>query len=42
MTDKSQLQYTIIANEGIWQRLSLLFMYVPFGYIAMKNTVALM
>ncbi|MCR1975818.1 DUF998 domain-containing protein [Clostridium sporogenes] len=37
MADKSEFQYTIIANEGIWQRLSLLFMYVPFGYIAIKN-----
>lgn len=42
MSDKSQLQHTIIANKGIWQRLSLLFMYVPFGYIAIKNIVALM
>ncbi|MCT4619109.1 MAG: DUF998 domain-containing protein [Marinisporobacter sp.] len=42
MSDKSQLQHTIIANEGIWQRLSLFFMYVPFGYIAIKNIVALM
>ncbi|QZY53775.1 DUF998 domain-containing protein [Crassaminicella profunda] len=42
MSDKSQLQYTIIANEGIWQRLLLLFMYLPFGYIAIRNIVALM
>lgn len=39
MSDKSKFQYTIIANEGIWQRLTLLFMYIPLGYIAILKIV---
>lgn len=37
MADKPELQSTIVANEGLWQRLNLLFMYLPLGYIAIKN-----
>ncbi|MFV3010529.1 DUF998 domain-containing protein [Clostridium botulinum] len=39
MSDKLRFQNTIIANEGIWQRLSLLCMYIPFGCIAIKNII---
>ncbi|WP_315120866.1 DUF998 domain-containing protein [uncultured Clostridium sp.] len=39
MADKPEFNNTIIANEGLWQRLTLLFMYVPFGYIAIKNII---
>lgn len=31
MADKPNYQDTIIAFEGLWQRLSLLFMYLPLG-----------
>lgn len=27
----------LIASEGLWERLTLLFMYVPLGYIATQN-----
>ncbi len=26
----------IIDNEGLWQRLNLLFMYLPLGILAVK------
>lgn len=41
MSDKPKFQQTIIANEGVWQRLSLLFMYVPLIHIALKNIIFL-
>lgn len=31
MGDKPNYQYTFIAYEGLWQRLSLMFMYIPIG-----------
>lgn len=37
MADKPQFQRTMVAKEGLWQRLNLLFMYLPLGYIAAKN-----
>lgn len=37
MADKPELQSTFVAKEGLWQRLNLLFMYLPLGYIAIKN-----
>lgn len=36
-SDKKKSGSTIINNEGLWQRLSLLFMYIPFIYMALKN-----
>lgn len=36
-SDKKELCSTITGNEGLWQRLSLLFMYIPFVYMALKN-----
>lgn len=37
MADKPELQRTIVAKEGLWQRINLLFMYFPLGFIAVKN-----
>ncbi|ERK30159.1 DUF998 domain-containing protein [Clostridium intestinale] len=42
MADKPQFQSTFIKNEGLWQRLSLLLMYFPLGYIAVENLIYLM
>lgn len=33
MADKPNFQSTIIAYEGLWQRLSLMFMYIPIACI---------
>lgn len=41
MSDKPEFQNTVIAYEGLWQRLTLLFMYVPLGYIAIQNLMDL-
>lgn len=41
MSDKPEFQNTVIASEGIWQRLSLLFMYFPLGYIAIESLLKL-
>lgn len=37
MSDKEEFSKTVIANEGLWQRLNLLFMYMPLGIVAVKN-----
>ncbi len=37
MADKPQFQNTMIAKEGLWQRLNLLFMYLPLAFIAVTN-----
>lgn len=37
MSDKEEFSKTFIANEGLWQRLNLLFMYLPLGIVAIKN-----
>lgn len=37
MADKPELQHTFVAKEGLWQRLNLLFMYLPLGYLAVKH-----
>lgn len=37
MADKPQFQNTMIAKEGLWQRLNLLFMYLPLAFIAVMN-----
>lgn len=39
MADKPQFQNSYIAREGLWQRLNLLCMYLPLGYIAIINMV---
>ncbi len=37
MGDKETFKRKIFTYEGLWERLSLLFMYIPFLYHAMKN-----
>ena len=37
MADKPRFAETILTKEGLWQRLALLFMYLPLGYCAVKN-----
>lgn len=37
MGDKEKFKETILSNEGLWERLSLFFMYIPFLYIAIEN-----
>ena len=37
MSDKPEFANTIISYEGLWQRLNLLFMYVPLGVMAIKR-----
>lgn len=41
MSDKPEFQSTVIVYEGLWQRLTLLFMYVPLAYIAIRNLMVL-
>ena len=37
MADKSKFIGTFIENEGIWQRLCLLFLYLPFALLSIKE-----
>ncbi|SCW26508.1 Protein of unknown function [Ruminococcaceae bacterium YRB3002] len=37
MSDKEEFSHTMIANEGLWQRLNLMFMYLPLGIIAVRQ-----
>ena len=37
MSDKPEFSATMINNEGLWQRLNLLFMYLPFVIVAVKE-----
>ena len=37
MGDKEQFQGTILKYEGLWERLALFCMYVPFLYRVIKN-----
>ncbi len=39
MADKPEFANTAIAREGLWQRLNLLFVYLPFGFICVKNII---
>ncbi len=38
MSDKPEFKDTIIQNEGLWQRLNLLFMYLPLLIVSIKHT----
>lgn len=40
MGDKEEFKETIFSYAGLWERLSLFFMYVPFLYSAIKNLIA--
>lgn len=37
MSDKPKFSNTIIAKEGLWQRLNILFMYLPIVVILVRN-----
>ena len=37
MSDKEEFSRTFIANEGLWQRLNLVFMYMPLAVTAVKR-----
>ena len=37
MSDKKEFANTVISYEGLWQRLNLLFMYVPIVIISLKS-----
>ena len=37
MGDKENFKDTVFSYEGLWERLSLFFMYVPFLYMAIHN-----
>lgn len=39
MGDKEIFKETIFSYEGLWERLSLFFMYVPFLYCAIRNII---
>lgn len=39
MGDKEIFKETIFSYEGLWERLSLFFMYVPFSYRAIRNII---
>ncbi|MBP3272859.1 MAG: DUF998 domain-containing protein [Ruminococcus sp.] len=37
LSDKKEFANTIISYEGLWQRLNLLFMYIPIAIISVKS-----
>ena len=37
MSDKPEFSDTIIDNEGLWQRLNLIFMHVPLIMVAIRQ-----
>ena len=37
MSDKPEFQKTFIQNEGLWQRLNLIFMYLPLIVISVRH-----
>ena len=37
MSDKEEFANTAIANEGLWQRLNLIFMYLPVFIVAFNG-----
>lgn len=39
MADKPEFADTVIAKEGLWQRINLLFMYLPLLVVAIKQLV---
>ena len=40
MGDKEQFQNTVLKYEGLWERLSLLCMYIPLAYKAVHNLLS--
>jgi len=39
MSDKEEFSATVIAKEGLWQRMDLFFMYLPLGIVAVKSII---
>lgn len=37
MSDKEEFSDTVISYEGLWQRLNLVFMYLPLAIISVKS-----
>ena len=37
MSDKEEFAGTVIASEGLWQRLNLIFMYLPIMAVSIKK-----
>jgi hypothetical membrane protein len=37
MSDKEEFAETVIASEGLWQRLNLIFMYLPMMAVSIKK-----
>lgn len=37
MSDKPEFAGTVIENEGLWQRMNLIFMYLPFILVSIKQ-----
>ena len=37
MSDKPEFKDTIIQNEGLWERLNLIFMYLPLMIVSIKH-----
>ncbi|SEP55718.1 Protein of unknown function [Lachnospiraceae bacterium NE2001] len=37
MSDKPEFANTVIENEGLWQRINLVFMYFPLFVVSIKN-----
>ena len=36
-THKPEFANTVISNEGLWQRLNLIFMYLPLAIVSIQN-----
>ena len=39
MSDKQEFRNTVIDNEGLWQRMNLVFMYLPLVLTAVTNII---
>ena len=39
MSDKPEFSNTIINNEGLWERLNLIFMYVPLPVVSIRQII---
>ena len=37
MSDKEEFAGTAVNNEGLWQRLNLVFMYLPLAVVALTQ-----
>ena len=37
MSDKEEFANTVVSNEGLWQRLNLIFMYLPLAMVSVKS-----